>query len=224
MISEESKNLTEKAYILLKNMVFNQKIIPGQKLIYRELSMMLKMSTTPVQLALARLEQEGFVELLPNVGYFVRKIDPKEVEDLFDIRRILEVHAVKLAILHQNDESLKVLSDKVQVHKKYSIQLYDRKKLLLDAEVHLQIARMSNNSEIVKQLQRIHEHIYLRSRIELLPPNRLRLSPLHHEKLYQMMKMEDVAGAQELLDEHIQGAKELMLSTLLQREEIISFG
>jgi len=51
-------------------MVFNQQIIPGQKLIYRELSMLLKMSTTPVQLALARLEQEGFVELLPNVGYF----------------------------------------------------------------------------------------------------------------------------------------------------------
>jgi len=39
------------------------------------------------------------------------------------------------------------------------------------------------------------------------------------EKVYQMIKMKDVAGAQELLDEHIQGAKELMLSTLLQREQ-----
>ena len=223
MISEESKNLTEKAYILLKNMVFNQKIAPGQKLIYRELSTSLKMSTTPIQLALARLEQEGFVELVPNVGYFVRKIVPKEVEDLFDIRQILEVHTVKLAILYQTDESLKILSDKILNHKKYIIELYDRKKLLLDAEVHLQIARMSNNSEIVKQLQRIHEHIYLRSRIELLAPKRMRLSPVHHEKLFQMIKAKDVAGAQELLQEHIQGAKELMLSTLTQEEPMISF-
>ena len=134
------------------------------------------------------------------------------------------MHAVKLAIMKQTDESMKILREKILAHKSYTIDIYDRKKLFLDAEVHLQIARMSNNSEIVKQLQRIHEHIYLRSRIELLPPNRMRLSPLHHEKLYQMMKMKDVAGAQELLDEHIQGAKELMLSTLLQREEIISFG
>lgn len=102
--SEESRNLTEKTYILLKNMVFNQRIIPGQKLIYRELSMLLNMSTTPVQLALARLEQEGFVELVPNVGYFVKKIVPKEVEDLFDVRQNLEVHAVKLAIINQTEE------------------------------------------------------------------------------------------------------------------------
>ena len=82
---------------------------------------------------------------------------------------------------------------------------------------------MSNNSEIVKQLQRIHEHIYLRSRIELLAPKRMRLSPVHHEKLFQMIKAKDVAGAQELLQEHIQGAKELMLSTLTQEEPMISF-
>jgi DNA-binding GntR family transcriptional regulator len=224
MLSEESKNLTEKAYILLKNMVFNQRIAPGQKLIYRELSTQLKMSITPVQLALARLEQEGFVELVPNVGYFVRKIVLKEVEDLFDIRQILEVHAVKLAIANQTDESIRTLGEKIQNHKKYVIELYDRKKLLLDAEVHLQIARMSNNSEIVKQLQRIHEHIYLRSRIELLPPKRMRLSPSHHEKLFQMIRAKDVAGAQELLYTHIQGAKELMLSTLSQEEQMISFG
>jgi DNA-binding GntR family transcriptional regulator len=111
MISEESRNLTEKAHILLKNMIFNQRIIPGQKPTYRNLSMLLNMSTTPVQLALARLEQEGFVELVPNVGYFVKKIIPKEVEDLFDVRQILEVQAVKLAIINQTQESLTILSD-----------------------------------------------------------------------------------------------------------------
>jgi DNA-binding GntR family transcriptional regulator len=224
MISEESRNLTEKAYILLKNMIFNQRIIQGQKLIYRQLSMLLNMSTTPVQLALARLEQEGFVELVPNVGYFVKKIAPKEVEDLFDVRQILEVQAVRLAIIHQTEESLKILSDNVLNHRKYMIEVYDRNKLLLDAKVHLQIARMSNNLEIVKQLQSIHEHIYLRSRIELLPPRRMRLSPAQHEKIFQMIKIKDVAGAQNLLHEHIQGSKELMLSTLTRDEQMTSLG
>jgi len=222
-MNEESKNLTEKAYILLKSMIFNQTIVPGQKLIYRELSVRLSMSTTPIQLALARLEQEGFVELVPNIGYFVKGITPKEVEDLFDLRTILEVHAVKLAILSQTDESMKILSDRILTHKRYVIEIYDRKKLFLDAEVHLQIARMANNGEIVKQLQRIHEHIYLRSRFELLAPKRMRLSPIHHEKLFQLIKSKNIKEARDLMHDHIQSAKELMLSTLSQGEQRISF-
>ncbi len=222
-MNEESRNLSEKAYILLKSMIFNQTIVSGQKLIYRELSARLNMSTTPIQLALARLEQEGFVELVPNMGYSVKRITPKEVEDLFDIRTILEVHAIKLATLKQTDESMKILSEKILTHKRYVIEIYDRKKLFLDAEVHLQIARMANNGEIVKQLQRIHEFIYLRSRFELLAPKRMRLSPIHHEKLYQLMKSKNTKEAQDLMEEHIQSAKQVMLSTLSQGEERISF-
>jgi DNA-binding GntR family transcriptional regulator len=52
----------------------------------------------------------------------------------------------------------------------------------------------------------------------------MRLSPAHHEKIFQMIKAKDIAGAQELLHMHIQGAKELMLSTLSQEEQMISFG
>jgi len=222
LISEESRSLMEKAYLTLKAMIFQQKIVSGQKLIYRELSKALHMSITPVQVALARLESEGFVELVPNVGYFVKKIVLKEIEDLFDVRRILEIHAVELAILNQNDECLKKLSEKIKNHKAYTIHIYDRKKLLLDAEVHLQIAVMSKNYEIVKQLQRIFEHIYLRSRVELLPPQRLFLTPPVHEKIFKMMKAKNVLGAQDILGEHINEAKEVMLSTLSKDEGLVS--
>jgi len=54
--------------------------------------------------------------------------------------------------MKQTNESLKVLRDKIQDHEKYIVEIYDCKKLLLDAEVHLQIARMSNNLEIGKTL------------------------------------------------------------------------
>jgi len=59
MMKEATENLIQKAYLQLKNMIFNQRISPGQKLIYRELAMVLGMSSTPMQLALCKLEQEG---------------------------------------------------------------------------------------------------------------------------------------------------------------------
>jgi DNA-binding GntR family transcriptional regulator len=224
VISEESKSLMEKAYISLKSMVFLQKIVPGQKLVYRDLSKVLDMSATPVQVALARLESEGFVELVPNVGYFVKKIDPKEIEDLFDLRGVIEVRAVELAIQYHDAASLKELKEKIQNHKKYIVQVYDRKRLVLDAEVHLQIARMSNNSEIVKQLKRIYEHIYLRSRVELLPPQRLSITPSEHEKIFKMIKSKNVKGAQEILFTHIDEAKNVMMLTLSKDNDLITFG
>ena len=223
MISEESQSLMEKAYRVVKLMVFQQKIVPGQKLILRELSKTLNMSATPVQVALARLESEGFVELVPNVGCFVKKIVPKEIEDLFDVRRIIETYAVELAIQNQNDECLRKLSEKIQDHKKYSVSIYDRRKLLLDAEVHLQIAIMSNNYVIVSQLRRIYEHIYLRSRVELLPPQRLSITPAEHEKIFQMIKAKNIFMAKKSLSKHIDEAKNVMLSTLTKEEDSISY-
>jgi len=74
----DSKNLMEKAYWQIKNMIFQQKIAPGQKLIYRDLSKRLDMSKTPIMHALGRLEQEGFVELMPNLGYSVKEMDIQE--------------------------------------------------------------------------------------------------------------------------------------------------
>ena len=89
-MEDKKKNLMEKAYWDIKNMIFQQKISPGQKLIYRELTEKLNMSQTPITYALGRLEQEGFVELVPNLGYSVKEIDIKELEDLFDIVRLLK--------------------------------------------------------------------------------------------------------------------------------------
>jgi DNA-binding GntR family transcriptional regulator len=57
-MEKESMNLMEKAYRLIRNMMLQQKLSPGQKLIYRDLSEKLNMSKTPIMYALGRLEQE----------------------------------------------------------------------------------------------------------------------------------------------------------------------
>jgi DNA-binding GntR family transcriptional regulator len=189
-------------------MIFQQQIVPGQKLIYRELAKMLNMSSTPVQFALGRLEQEGFVERIPNVGYYVRKINLQEIEDLFDLRLILELYAVELAIANQTPEDIRLLEKLLQDHKNYNIQIYDRRKLILDAAFHSQIAGLSRNLEIVKQLRRIFEHTYLRSPVELIPPGRLPIAASEHEQILQKIKERDVVRAREYLERHIREAKE----------------
>jgi DNA-binding GntR family transcriptional regulator len=212
-MEDKKKNLMEKAYWDIKNMIFQQKISPGQKLIYRELTEKLNMSQTPIMYALGRLEQEGFVELVPNLGYSVKEIDIKELEDLFDFREALEVHSFLLAIKNQTDEDLKTLEKKIQEHKQYIPPVYDRKKLVLDANVHLEIAQMSGNKVLVKHLRQLYEHIYLRHRVELMDPTRIHVSSKEHLKILGLIKDRNSSEAVKLIRAHIRAAKENMISS-----------
>jgi len=205
---KDPHNMMESAYLKIKDMIFVQHIVPGQKLIYRELAKALSMSSTPVQFALGRLEQEGFVERIPNVGYYVRKINLQEIEDLFDLRLILELYAVEMAIRNQTPEDIRLLEELQQNHKNYNIQIYDRRKLILDAAFHSQIAALSRNQEIVKELRRIFEHTYLRSPVERIPPVRLPIAAAQHQEILQRIRERDVTGARESLERHIREAKE----------------
>lgn len=205
---KDPHNMMESAYLKIKDMIFVQHIVPGQKLIYRELAKALSMSSTPVQFALGRLEQEGFVERIPNVGYYVRKINLQEIEDLFDLRMILELYAVEMAIRNQTPEDIRLLEELQQNHKNYNIQIYDRRKLILDAAFHSQIAALSRNQEIVKELRRIFEHTYLRSPVERIPPVRLPIAAAQHQEILQRIRERDVTGARESLERHIREAKE----------------
>lgn len=65
-VGEESKTLIEEAYNKIKQMIFQQTLVSGQRLIYQDLSKILNMSRTPIINALNRLEQEGFAVSPPD--------------------------------------------------------------------------------------------------------------------------------------------------------------
>ena len=79
-------------------MILAGKLRPGEKLAERDLGASLKVSRTPIREALGRLVQDGLVEYRPQRGHFVRAIDMRSVEDLYSLREMLEVYAIRLAM------------------------------------------------------------------------------------------------------------------------------
>ena len=63
-------------------------------------------SRTPVREALALLEHEGVVTAIAYKGYLVRPIEPRDVQDIFFMRRVLETAGIELATTRLSDESL----------------------------------------------------------------------------------------------------------------------
>jgi len=93
----KNPNLTEQAYQSVKRQLLNGSFPEGSKLTEEYLSSELGISKSPVREALMRLESEGLINIEARRGAYVRKFSAKEVRDLYDLRALLEVHAVSVA-------------------------------------------------------------------------------------------------------------------------------
>ena len=83
-------NLKKLAYDHIRMNLFNGNLSPGMLLSAVALAKEYGMSQTPVREAISQLETEGLVEPLPRMGACVKWIDRRELEELFEIREILE--------------------------------------------------------------------------------------------------------------------------------------
>jgi DNA-binding GntR family transcriptional regulator len=93
----KNPNLTEQAYQSVKQQLLNGSFPEGSKLTEEYLSSALGISKSPVREALMRLESEGLINIEARRGAYVRKFTAKEVRELYDVRALLEVHAVSTA-------------------------------------------------------------------------------------------------------------------------------
>lgn len=204
---QHKRMLTEEAYRKVKAMIFEQKLAPGQKLTYGDLSKKLEMSPTPVINALHRLEHEGMVVSAPFKGFYVKKIGLQEAWDLFGVREALETYAVEQMITVADPRDIALLEKKLQKHAAYRPKTYDRKRFMLDAEFHLQLARTSRNEVLTQQLSMIFEHFYTRFRFDSIALERLDSSVEEHRAVLDKIKRKDTNGARDAMRIHVQNAR-----------------
>jgi DNA-binding GntR family transcriptional regulator len=94
MLQLVKETLAEQAYKELRNRIVLGAFPVGKRLLPEELSQMLSISQTPVKEALVMLEHDGLVEVASRRGALVRRFSPREIEDLYDARLMVESHAI----------------------------------------------------------------------------------------------------------------------------------
>jgi len=92
------KNLAQYAYEEIKKRIYHNKIKPGELIKENELAAELGISRTPIREALKMLESDEIVEVRKGVGTFVKMLSFKDIRDIFEVRKSLEIIAVKTAI------------------------------------------------------------------------------------------------------------------------------
>ncbi len=108
-LGAEHENLDQKAYEIVKHMITERQILPGEKIPQEKLAQELGISRTPLVSALKFLEHEKLVESKPRRGYFVRLFSKEEMVSIFELREVLEGLAAKRAATNITDEQIDIL-------------------------------------------------------------------------------------------------------------------
>jgi DNA-binding GntR family transcriptional regulator len=207
------RTLTQMAYRKIKDMMFSYEIIPGQRLVFVDLAKKIGVSRTPVNQALSILASEGFLDFIPHQGYAVHELTHEEAGALYQVREIIEMGAIELAIRKITPEKLKTLHRKKDlIAEKLTADQVSRRNFVLDQEFHLCYIDMAGNPYLTNYFQEVYQRIFLRHRLEGLSISRNQEVVAEHEEIFKAISRKDVKRAKELLKRHIRSAEKSIFS------------
>jgi DNA-binding GntR family transcriptional regulator len=97
-IGEVFPNLEDQVYKIIKDKIIWHEIKMGERIIDKNIAEELSVSRSLVRQVFATLVKEELLILIPRNGFYVRKIDKRELEEIYNVRSVLEGYAVKLAV------------------------------------------------------------------------------------------------------------------------------
>jgi DNA-binding GntR family transcriptional regulator len=188
---------------LLRDAIFEGALRPGDRLVERQLASQWNVSRAPLREAIEQLTAEGLLVRSPHRGASVRESSERELNELFAVREILEVNAVRIAVSVLTDKDLVRLQDLVDRAKT------DVKTKNLDdfrvagLAFHDELVRLSKNATLVE----IYDGVKLKfRRYQLLLaslPDLPKSSAFEHENILRALRDRDADRAGKLVAEHL---------------------
>src|SRR5262245_36806155 len=91
------RGVLEETFDLLKSKILAGELAPGQRVDVALIAKQLEVSRTPVNDALQKLAAQDLVQIIPRKGSFVKRISPRDLEHIYQMRQALEGKACELA-------------------------------------------------------------------------------------------------------------------------------
>lgn len=147
-----------KIYHTLKRRIIELDYKPGDILNELELADEFNVSRSPIRLALQELERDELLAIVPRYGAQVVPIDFRNVKGLFEVTKLLDPFATKLAVKNITDEQIKRLKAIVEKLDSFDTTEDYQKAICLDEEFHDIIFAACGNQWLEKTVISLHHH------------------------------------------------------------------
>jgi len=217
----EHSALTEKTYERLRQQILSGRFGVGERLQITAVSEELGVSHTPVKIALNRLAAEGIVKIVPRRGMFVSRLTREELEETRDVRLLIELHAVSMAVRNAAGDQLAQLRGQVErletMVERIPTDGWDPVKAAeMNQLFHEMILKIVGNRrllEIWRGLE-IQQQIVRANSQSLSTPPEVVLQ--YHRAILEALEARDEERARKAMREHIVHSTDALAATLEQ--------
>lgn len=204
----------ENAYNYIKEQIITCKLMPESIIDQNELMDQLKISRTPIRDALAALEQENLVTILPRRGVLVTGIAPKDVVSIYTTRNLVEPYIARTVTPLISDGELlafkEIFSSRTMRNNDQLSSCWD------DYSFHKRLVDILGNPYLSSMMDMILSHnmrfTVLASRI----PGRLDYSDQEHIAIIDAMLQRDADAAEAAMKQHMEASRKSAYQSMQQ--------
>ena len=195
--------LHEETVDRMRDLIVQGRLAPGERLNERVLCEQLGISRTPLREAIKLLATEGLVDLLPNRGAIVSRIDPARLAETLHVMGALEGLAGELACRHASAERIARIR---ALHQKM-LTRYARGDLegyfQYNQAIHLEIVEASGNAILANAYRQLNANVRRARYMANLSSERWSEAVREHEAILAALEARDVQTLKRLLQDHL---------------------
>ena len=208
---EPADSFKNKAYAALKNVIAQMDVYRSHadiRLDERRLAQDFGISRTPVREAMAQLEREGFVRMVPRRGIYVVRKTKREVIELITAWAALESMAARLITLNATDEQIATLRSMFAKFEDGTLHAKLDEYSEVNIEFHQAIIRMGGNAVLIDLAENLFTHMRMIRRKTIGEKDRADRSIRDHLNIIEAIEARDTDRAEDLVRNHALGLAE----------------
>lgn len=163
----------------------------------------LGVSRTPVREALRQLELEGLVSIIPNRGAYVNMITAKDVQEIYEIRSMLEGLCARWATRSITKEQLDSMEESLCLSEYHTTKKNYDKLYELDSLFHEQLYEAGGSRILNHILSDFHDYVKMVRKVTISTSSRSVTSTEEHRAIFEAIKEKDPEKAEALAKEHV---------------------
>lgn len=172
---------------VLREAILDGVLPPGARLRQEDLAAVFRTSRIPIRAALRALEYEGLATSEPHRGYTVTSLEATDIEEIYELRIVLESHAIRLALPLLTDDDLGELERRYEA---MAAAPDPDAQLALREEFYGHLYAVTARPRLIEVIARLRREVARPLRWTLA-----RHTPSHHETLWAAVKAGDADGA-----------------------------
>lgn len=219
-IRKNSIPVRKRVHEHLKLAILSGRLNPAERLTEEHLAEMMGVSRTPVREALHKLESEGLIKPLKTRGFIVSADSKDEVEELFEIRSILEGYALRIISEKTTEEDLEQLNGLIEkageaLRKNRINEVFKWNTRFHDTLHEL----VSGKLQLYQMIVNMRKNVLRYRKDTLQSPDGAKRTLDGHRKILLTLRLKDPELCERTMRDHIKQAKEDALQTLIERQK-----